>query len=167
MALLLNALKERKGTTIVNVVYENELKMNKRGNPYHGRVNKVVESRMQFNYSYENAVNNRIGDGTKFVSDKLPWGEWETPNKVIVHKEETYIRFYEIEGQKSKVEYLVDGRPATQEEYEEFSQFIPSKKDNYSEKQAEHGLIEHQVRPMVVRYGSIKRLTMDKVVYEM
>ena len=162
-----NAIAEQKSHTFVSVVYENEVKMNKRGNPYYGRVTKRVSAQMSFCYSYENACNNRCTDGVTFVADSLPWGEWLMPNKVIKHKEEIYIRLYDINGRKPHTDYFVDGKPCTMEQYREFAGFLP-KSRVVSEKQSEHGIdAERQVYPRAIKVTSIREFTMNGVTYKM
>ena len=162
-----NAIAEQKSHTFVSVVYENEVKMNKRGNPYYGRVTKRVSAQMSFCYSYENACNNRCADGVTFVADSLPWGEWLIPNKVIKHKEEIYIRLYDINGRKPHTDYFVDGKPCTMEQYREFAGFMPKSK-SVSEKQSAHGIEEErQVYPRAIKVTSIREFTMNGVTYKM
>lgn len=162
-----NAIAEQKSHTFVSVVYENEVKMNKRGNPYHGRVTKRVSAQMSFCYAYENACNNRCTDGVTFVADSLPWGEWLMPNKVIRHKEEIYIRLYDINGRKPHTDYFVDGKPCTMEQYREFAGFLP-KSRVVSEKQIEHGIdAERQVYPRAIKMSCIREFTMNGVTYKM
>ena len=163
-----NAVASQKSHTFVSVVYENEVKMNKRGNPYYGRVTKRVSAQMSFCYSYENACNNRITeDDVVFVAESLPWGEWLMPNKVITHKGEYYIRLYDINGRKPHTDYFVDGKPATMEQYREFASFLPKSKV-VSEKQSEHGIEEErQVYPRAIKMSCIKEFTMNGVTYTM
>lgn len=162
-----NAIAEQKSHTFVSVVYENEVKMNKRGNPYYGRVTKRVSAQMSFCYSYENACNNRCADGVTFVADSLPWGEWLMPNKVIKHKDEIYIRLYDINGRKPHTDYFVDGKPCTMEQYREFAGFLP-KSRVVSEKQSEHGIdAERQVYPRAIKMSCIREFTMNGVTYKM
>lgn len=164
---LVQSLKASKGGQFVSVCYENEQKMNKRNNPYYGRVVKRVVAQMQFGYSYENACNNRCADGVTFVADSLPWGAWVEglENKVIVHKGEYYLRLYDITNKAPKVTYYVDGAIATSEQIAEFMAFVPQSK-SYSEKQAEHG-IEKQVMPRAIRFSNIRELTINGKSFKM
>ena len=163
----INAIASQKGHTFVSVVYENDVRMNKRHNPYYGRVTKRVSATMSFNYSYENAVNNRVEDGVVFVAESLPWGRWQIPNKVIKHNDELYIRLYDINGRKANIEYFVDGKPATMEQYREFASFLPKSKV-VSEKQSEHGIEEErQVYPRAIKMSCIKEFTMNGATYTM
>lgn len=162
-----NAIAEQKSHTFVSVVYENEVKMNKRGNSYYGRVTKRVSAQMSFCYSYENACNNRCADGVTFVAESLPWGEWLMVNKVIKHKEEIYIRLYDIHGRKPHTDYFVDGKPCTMEQYREFAGFLPKSRE-VSTKQSEHGIdAERQVYPRAIKVTSIREFTMNGVTYKM
>lgn len=163
---LMMSLKSSKGCQFVSVSYENEQKMNKRGNPYYGRVTKRVEGVMQFGYSYENACNNRCAEGVTFVAESLTWGAWVEgfENKVIVHKEEYYLRLYDVYGQKMKVTYFVDGVPATEEQITEFMVFVPQSKP--SAKQVAHG-IERQVTPRAIKFSNIKEFTINGKSFKM
>ena len=164
---LMKSVKSSKGCQFVSVCYESEQKMNKRNNPYYGRVTKRVVAQMQFGYSYENACNNRCADGITFVADSLPWGAWVEglENKVIAHKGEYYLRLYDITNKAPKVTYYVDGVIATSEQIAEFMAFVPQSK-SYSEKQAEHG-IERQVTPRAIRFGNIRELTINGKSFKM
>ena len=163
-----NAIVSQKSHTFVSVVYENEVKMNKRGNPYHGRVTKRVSAQMSFCYSYENACNNRItAEGVVFVAESLPWGSWGIVNKVIVHKGEYYIRLYDIKGRTPHTEYFVDGKPATMAQYREFAEFIPKSK-SVSEMQSAHGIEEErQVYQRAIKLSCIREFTMNGVTYKL
>ena len=165
---LMQSVKASKGCQFVSVSYENEQKMNNRNNPYYGRVTKRVVAQMQFGYSYENACNNRCADGVTFVADSLPWGAWVEglENKVIVHKEEYYLRLYDINGKSPKVTYYVDGVIATSEQIAEFMAFVPQSKP--SAKQLAHGIEEErQVTPRVIKFKRIKEFTINGITIKM
>lgn len=165
---LMMSVKSSKGCQFVSISYENEQKMNKKHNPYYGRVTKRVVAQMQFGYSYENACNNRCAEGVTFVADSLSWGAWVEgfENKVIVHKEEYYLRLYDVHGKKAKVTYFVDGVPATEEQIAEFSQFIS--KSNPSAKQSAHGIEEErQVKPKAIKFRNIIEFTINGQTFKM
>ena len=167
-ANFIDSVKSVKGCQSVSVSYENEQKMNKRNNPYYGRVTKRVVAQMQFGYSYENACNNRCAEEVIFVADSLTWGAWVEglENKVIVHKEEYYLRLYDINGKSPKVEYYVDGVIATSEQIAEFMAFVPQSKP--SAKQMAHGIEEErQVMPRAIKLSNIREITMNGVRYNM
>ena len=154
-----------KGCQFGNIELLTEVKMPKRGNPFHGRVQKHTITTIQFNYDYEKAVNNRLekqGFERTFTSATLPWGTWHTANKVIEHNGNYYLRIYEVKNSKPNCEYFIDGKKATQEEYDLFKEFITERKS--SEKQEEHGLKdENQVKPNSPKFENIKRITINGV----
>ena len=165
---LMQSVKASKGCQFVSVSYENEQKMNKRNNPYYGRVTKRVVAQMQFGYSYENACNNRCAEGVTFVADSLAWGAWVEgfENKVIVHKEEYYLRLYDVHGKKPKVTYYVDGVVATEEQIAEFMAFVPQSKP--SAKQLAHGIEEErQVMPKAIKFSNIVEFTINGKTFKM
>ena len=158
----MKSVKSSKGCQFVSVVYESEQKMNKRNNPYYGRVTKRVVAQMQFGYSYENACNNRCADGVTFVADSLPWGAWVEGmrNKVIEHKDMFYLRTYCVRNAKPRTFYLLDGHLASAEEYAEFSQWL--KPASTSAKQSDAGLAEEfQVKPRDYKFKSIVAITLN------
>ena len=51
----------------------------------------------------------------------LPWGEWFTFPYLITHKDNLYVKLYPSGGETSaKVEYMMDGMPATYEQVEPY-----------------------------------------------
>lgn len=130
-------------------------------------VTKIVTTQMQFNYSYENAVNNRlakVGCESDFVAEELPWGKWLVPNKVITHKDKLYMRYYAYKGAKIDSTWFVNGRVATSAEMELIVTYLRSK-NTTSKKQAEHGLTDNQVSPKVVTMENILALNVGGVSY--
>lgn len=144
-------------------------KMNKRGNPLANEdVRKVcVRKNYQFGYNYANGVNNRLekqGCEANFEAESLAWGEWVIPNKIITHKGELYGRFYRMENSIEETSYLVNGRVATASEVETIKAFTPKQSD--SNRQAEAGLTEHQVKPMAIKFASIDRISIGGETYQ-
>lgn len=140
----------------VTITTLTEPKMNKRGNPLFGRVVKFAVRNCQFGYDYENAVNNRLerqGCERSFSAEKLPWGQWLVPNKIITHKDNLYGRFYVAKDCVVKSAYLVDGRLATAEEMEIIKTF--EVKRTSSARQEADGLFENQVKPYDVNLDNI------------
>lgn len=132
-----------------------------------GVVTKLVKAQIQFNYSYENAVNNRLekqGNEGSFEADKLPWGEWLIPNKIITHKGSLYVRYYDYVGANKDSNWFVNGTPATDEELDKIFTYLRSK-DNSSKKQAEFGLIDNQVKPKVVKAENIISMRVGGTTY--
>lgn len=132
-----------------------------------GVVTKLVKAQIQFNYSYENAVNNRLekqGNEGSFEADKLPWGEWLIPNKIITHKGSLYVRYYDYVGADKNTTWFVNGKVANNEELEKIFTYLRSK-DNTSKKQAEFGLVDNQVKPKVVKAENIISMRVGGATY--
>lgn len=173
---IINAMTSAKGFQFVGITYGNEVRMNKGGNPYYGRLTKVVSGQMCFNGNYENMVNNRIEregfEGVEFVSDKLPWGQWVEGgvNKVITHKGEFYIRLYPTPNTKMKVTYYLDGVECTESEVsmilKAIAPFLPKQKE--SAKQSECGLEGvKQLHPQSIKLSNIREISINGVTYKM
>lgn len=165
---LYGALSLTKGCTFVSVTIASEAKMSKKGNPLAGRVTKIADYNCQYNFSYENAVNNRIakqGGNAKFEAQSLPWGEWVCgqENRIISHKGEFYVRFYLAKGCKAEIRYLVDGMPATAEEIGVIKAFTPARKPSGT--QSASGLTTNQVEPFTAKLANIYSLTINGVTY--
>lgn len=133
-------------------------------------VTKLVRTDCQMNYSYQNAVNNRLekqGDERTFKAESLPWGSWVEgqENKLIEHKGVLYLRYYEVKNAHIESLWFVDGKLANAEQFSAIMNYLSSKKKG-SEKQAEHGLTENQVKPKVVKLESILRLAVDGKVFK-
>lgn len=115
---------------------------------------------VQFNYSYEKAVNNRlkaIGEPADFESSPLPHGQrWLAPNKVIESADgkTKYIRFYSYEGGKCVATYMTEGRPIASD-LEKTIENHKMQLNKASEKQTESGLSEHQVKPFAPKIANI------------
>lgn len=168
-ASLLNLLLNLKGATIVSITTATNPKMNKRGNPLANEdvVKMSYRKNYQFGYNYENGVNNRLdaqGCEASFKAESLAWGEWLVPNKVIVHKGEYYGRFYRMANSEEINTYLVNGRNASASEVETIKTFTP--KHSGSNRQAEAGLVEHQVEPMAIKFASIETICVNGETYK-
>lgn len=154
-----------KGCQFMNVVAITDPDMYLRNNPFRGRVKKVVITRMQYGYSYENAVNNRLdreGCESDFKAEPLSWGAWVKgmENKVIEHKDMLYLRTYCVRNAKPHTFYYLDGHRASAEEYAEFSQWL--KPSSTSAKQSEAGLAEEfQVKPRNYKFSSLVAVTLE------
>ena len=163
---LFSALANLSNGTFVSVISATEPKLLKRGNPLAGvKVVKLTKAVLQFGYSYENAVNNRIeGD---FEAEGLPWGSWVKgfENKIIEHNGELYARFYEKKNDHREVIYLVNGEIASDEEIAIIKQFTPK---SYSNRQAEVGIEDYadQVKPRTYKFSSIVSLKCGAIGYQ-
>ena len=169
MKNLVNLIENVNGCQFANITFVSDS-----GIPQYvlGKGNKVSNiTRMdcQLNYSYENAVNNRLekqGDERVFVAKSLPWGEWVEgqENKLILHKDSLYLRYYEVQNAKRATIWLVNGRTANAEEFRKIMDYLKSKKDN-SNTQSNVGLVENQVKPRTVKVSNIIRLAVNGCEY--
>lgn len=166
MATLFDILVNINAGSFVSLVSVTEPKLLKRGNPLNGfKIEKITKAVLQYGYSYENAVNNRVAEGEEFKADELPWGEWVDgfENKILIHKGELYVRLYEKKNDSRQVFYLINGELATDEQVAIIKQFTP--KSN-SKKQEEVGLeYEEQVKPRSYKFSSIISLKCGENYY--
>lgn len=162
---LLTILKGMAIPMIATIEAITEPKLNKRGNPLFGRVKKhAIVNGMIGGWNYQNAVNNRRmveadpqtqaeADSVEFF-EALPrcWGERVKDSALVEYNGKFYI---EIRCKKAvKVNYLVDGRAATQAELDIIKAFTPKKKE---------GERQELNQPIVLRdYGlqTIQSITM-------
>lgn len=168
----LNGLK--KGVFGITLVAQTEPKMNKRGNQYFGRVTKVTRlTNVAIGYSYENTINNRLEragiEGIDFQTEAPKGRHWVEGYENILlqsnkNSEQYYLRTTMRANTKAVVEYLVDNRPATEQEINEFKVFFP--KQSSSLKQAEAGLEDsEQVVVRDYKLESIQSLTLGNMNY--
>lgn len=153
---ILDFLKSAKGCQFMTVSYAVEPKMNKRNNPYFGRVTKISVAQVQYGYSYQNAVNNRTDeDAPEFKAQSMSGAEWLRgfENRLCESSKGIRARFYRYEGGKSKSIFLIDGRLATEAEVAEIKSFMPQRKP--SQTQASVGLVSHQVEPFAIYVDNI------------
>lgn len=156
-----------------------EANLNKKDNPFYQKEGrsfvpvKKVEKRSigtySYGYDYQSKVNEALvaeGKEAEFKAESLPWGEWETPNKIIAHNGKKYIRCYQQDDATTEVEYIVDGQPATDEDIKTIKQFEQHKSGG-SNKQSEAGLEQpKQVKPQNVCVDNIEWAEVDGVKYE-
>lgn len=153
--------------TIANITYISE-----GGIPQYvlGKGNKVTKvccMDCQLGFSYENAVNSRLvkqGSEATFVAEPLKWGKWVDgfENKVIEHKGNLYLRYYEMRNADYDCVWLVNGSVASAEHFRKIMDYLSSKKKG-SNRQTEVGLIENQVEPRAVKVDNIIRLAVNGV----
>ena len=171
---IFNALASAKGYQFICITYTNEVKMNKRGNPYYGRVTKRTKVQVDFNGVYQNKVNNSIernlGVEGGFVTSPLPYGQWMVGlvNKFYEHNGEIYLRYYEHKGAVPHVTYYLDGVEVGEREMELITPYLPQPKAWYSKKQAEMGLSkEEMVKPYGVKLSNVESVTLNGLTYAM
>ena len=157
IAMLYEILRDIKGCQFAHVVLKTRVGVPKKLGL--GDVEKIFDGSVQLNYSYENAVNNRLekkGLQGDFETLPLPWGGWEIPNKIITYKGKKYMRYYLVncvdDAKKPKVHFLVNGRDATDSEIEVIK---PYANKSYSNRQAVMGLTENQVSARVVEFCNV------------
>lgn len=164
----------KKGVFGITLVAHTEPKMNKTNNPYFGRVTKVTRlTNVAIGYSYENTINNRLEragvENTDFKSEAPKGRHWvEGYENILLQSnkdsEQYYIRTTMRKNTKASVEYLVDNRPATEEEINAFKEFFP--KSSTSTKQTEAGLQDsEQVVVRDYKLESIQSLTLGNLNY--
>ena len=169
---LIKMVSELKGCQFASMTYENEVKCKVAVKKQLGVITKLVELRnIQIGASYENAVNNHLENIQgipDFKSFPLPFGEWVVgqENKLIEHKGQLYLRFYEVRNTTTKVTYNVNGVPATQSQVQLIEENLYAS-SSYSNRQAEYGLTEQedQVEPRVIRVDNILTLKTNKQEY--
>ena len=162
-------LKEFKGCSFCTIVYHSDVKAPKKLGL--GKVVKVVKLNAQFNYDYENAVNNRLEKQDKarsFSADSLPFGNWLYPNKVIEYKKgsETflYVRFYGVKNHYPDATYYVNGRTATDAEVATIKAW-QSTLSKGSAKQTASGLTTNQVEPRILELENILEFHCGSIHY--
>lgn len=127
--------------TITRVINTNEMvdveictepKMNKRGNPYYGRVTKhTAYIGVKFGADYTEEVKKRLaeeGKKTEFTAKPSPYKYFNEYFDCI--GEQLYLRLILEKDVDIKSIYEVGNRPATKEEIEVIKAFMPTKKSN-------------------------------------
>ena len=163
---MIEMVKSVAGCQFMHVIYSCEVKEigKKMQAEIGGVVTKRVDTQVQFNYSYENAVKNRLkkdGKESNFVAQSLPWGEWLIPNKVITNKGVNYLRVYQYDGAPYSATFFVGGEVATDEQVAQIKAILAAKVRPVSETQKAAGLEEHQVKPNVIKCSGIEWFAMD------
>lgn len=141
-------------------------------NPYIGRV--VKQSRVNGivgAWNYESAVNRQrvresdaetiaeVESIPEFVAEPRSWGERLPQTGLVKHGENYYV---EIKVQRAiETTYLIDGRPATDDELEDLKRYLPKKKE---------GTRQQVEKPVILRdykVESIKSVTMNGQTIEL
>jgi hypothetical protein len=151
--------------TIANITYISE-----GGIPQYvlgkgNKVTKVCRMDVQLGFSYENAVNNRLrkqGDEATFEAEPLKWGTWVKgfENKLIEHKGEYYLRYYQMRNADVECKWMINGVVASSEQVRKIMDYLSSHKKS-SDRQTEVGLVENQVTPRAVKVSGIIRLAVN------
>lgn len=144
-----------KGTFGISVIALTEPKMNKRGNPFYGRVHKATYmSNVALGYDYENVVNARLerkGLDSDFVAEKPKGKNWDIYPFILQSDKDNnvkYLRCTMRPNTSSKTMYILDGQLVTDDNVlAEIKSWIT--KSSYSVKQAESGLVEDKEQVVV------------------
>ena len=134
-------------------------------------IEKVTDKQVQLNSVYQNRVNNKLdreGLDSDFIADKLPYGTWYVPNKIIqTTSGALQLRYYLFNSTyRATTIYLIDGKPATEEQTKTIKAFLDSKTTKNSEKQAAHGLTDDkQIVCCNVGFDNILQLKVDGQIY--
>lgn len=139
-----------KGTFGISLVAVTEPKMNKKGNPFFGRVKKATYiTNVALGYTYENVVNNRLdrkGLESNFESEKPKGKSWlEFPYLLVSDKDNTqqYLRTTMRKNSKIDNIYLLDGKIVNDLDIiNQIKQWLP--KPSTSAKQETFGLAEEE-----------------------
>jgi hypothetical protein len=161
-----------KGTFGISVIALTEPKMNKRNNPYYGRVHKATYmSNVALGYDYENVVNARLerkGLDSDFVAEKPKGKNWDIYPFILQSDEDSnvkYLRCTMRPNTASKTKYILDGQLVTDENVlAEIMSWVT--KSSYSAKQAESGLEnEEQVVVRDFKLEGIIAMSQGEKVY--
>ena len=101
---LVALIDAHKGAKPVGIRATTDTKANKTNNP-HGKIIKTVRAVGMVGADYEKSVNSQLeksGNKPDFDADKLPWGTWLIPNKVITHQGKFYLRTQTTSGMRRK-----------------------------------------------------------------
>lgn len=157
-----NFVSNLKGCKIATLVYQTTIKVPQKYG-LGGVATKRTKIQVQLNYSYANAVNNRLekqGDERAYETQSMSWGDWVVPNLIKEYKGNRYLRAYLMKGHKGETQYFVNGLSATQEQIEIIQSYERSKY-HQNGTQASLGLVENQVKPKDFKYESILELRVD------
>lgn len=166
--MLYNIISSIKGNKIAHLVTLTDVRLPKKLG-LGSVVTKRSEGQVQINSDYNCRVNNalaRQGNDCSFVSETLPWGKWELNNKVINYNGCRYLRYYYQRNSPMKVEYYVDGRPATQDEVTIIKAYINAHSKG-SAKQEMAGLAKgDQVKLANVKFDNILEFKVNGYIYK-
>ena len=139
-----------RGTFGISMITLTEPKMNKKGNPYFGRVHKAsYMTNVALGYDYENVVNARLGRKgleADFVAEKPKGKSWDNYPFILQSDKDSdvkYLRCTMRPNTISKSVYLLDGQIVKDDNIlAEIKSWLPSK--GISVKQVESGLEENE-----------------------
>lgn len=138
-AKFFEAMKNTTITSDLSLVIETAPTMRKTDNPYAGKVTKHTIMQVRLNHDYQGEVNDRRlleGKEANFHAKPLAWGQrvmTEDGNRtpLIENKGQLYLHCQVLKS--GKPTYLVDGHPATDDEFAQILAFMPEKDDGKSQ----------------------------------
>ena len=139
-----------RGTFGISMITLTEPKMNKKNNPYFGRVHKAsYMTNVALGYDYENVVNARLGRkglDSDFVAEKPKGKSWDNYPFILQSDKDSNVKYLRCTMRPntiSKSVYLLDGQIVKDDNIvAEIKSWVPSK--GISVKQAESGLEENE-----------------------
>ena len=127
----------KRGTFGMQLIAVTEPKMNKRNNPYYGKVKKVTYlSNIMLGYDYENVVNNQLkreGKEADFVAEAPKGKAWDMYPYILKstsNEEQLYLRTTIGKATKAQTIYIIDGKMATDNDVAVIKTFMPTSKPN-------------------------------------
>lgn len=119
------SINEIKVGQIATVKLTGEHKMNKRNNPLVGRVTR--DHRIVVQVAGPESYTNRLEKQGETPAGRAPWFQWVKPG-IVQHKTTGDLYLAATPTRREPVtRYLVDGRPATQDEIATIREFTPDK----------------------------------------
>lgn len=138
-AKFFEALKRTTEGRDLTVVVETAPTMRKTNNPFAGKVMKHTIMEVRLNHDYQGEVNERRlleGKEANFEAKPLAWGQrvmfegddgkqLKTP--LVEHKSQLYLHCQVLKS--GKPTYMVEGRPASEDELVQIAAFLPEKEE--------------------------------------
>lgn len=159
------------GAVIVGLEALTDARARKTGNPF-GEIFKRIRCAAFVGANYQAAVEREAGrqgeDATDFQTEKLPWGTWLIPNKIIVYKGNYYLRTQSTPGQRRKVAARVLGyfdSAGQKLVAEKVKPFLPKKTE--SNKQQEDAGLNETVWVRTYAVASLERVRIAGQTYRM
>lgn len=155
------------GARPIGIEAEVDARLLKTGNP-HKNCLKYIRVTGFCGANYQNAVKRegaRQGvEAENFESEKLPWGKWLVPNKVIENEGEFYLRVQTTPGMRKRsaakvLSYRANGKFLN---YEDIKPFLPEKSE--SKKQQRAGLDE-TVMVRTYKVSNLKKIRIGGQTY--
>lgn len=107
-----------------------ELKMNKKDNPYYGKIFKLSTYDVLMKFNYAQAVNEQLikeGKEPDFVSKPRAWGVHIKDTPLLEHKGEFYLEVRCINDDSADIKYFMDEKEIDEKTFE---QYAPAKKES-------------------------------------